>query len=58
MQDGDDTDGHYITMFAEQLTRTFEVLVLSSVSLLGGKTDTLVCYERVENYICVSHFQK
>ena len=27
MQDGDHTGGHYITMFAEQLTRTFEVLV-------------------------------
>ena len=27
MQDGDHTDGHYITPFAEQLTRTFEVLV-------------------------------
>ena len=25
--DGDQTDGHYNTMFAEQLTRTFEVLV-------------------------------
>ena len=29
MQDGDHIDGHYITMFAEQLTRTFEVLVKS-----------------------------
>ena len=28
MQDGDHSDGHYITLFAEQLTRTFEVLVL------------------------------
>ena len=28
MQDGDHTDGHYITLFAEQLTRTFEVLVI------------------------------
>ena len=27
MQDGDHTYGHYITLFAEQLTRTFEVLV-------------------------------
>ena len=27
MQDGDHTDGHYITLFAEQLTRTFKVLV-------------------------------
>ena len=27
MQDGDQTDRHYITLFAEQLTRTFEVLV-------------------------------
>ena len=28
LQDGDHTDGHYITLlFAEQLTRTFEVLV-------------------------------
>ena len=27
-QDGDHTDGYYITMFAEQLTRTFEVLVI------------------------------
>ena len=26
-QDGDHTDGHYTTLFAEQLTRTFEVLV-------------------------------
>ena len=26
-QDGDHADGHYITLFAEQLTRTFEVLV-------------------------------
>ena len=35
--DGDHTDGHYNTMFAEQLTRTFEVLVvlelLSSLKL-------------------------
>ena len=30
MQDGDHTDGHYITLFAEQLTRTFEVLVIVS----------------------------
>ena len=28
LQDGNHTDGHYITLFAEQLTRTFEVLVL------------------------------
>ena len=28
MQDGDHTDGHNITLFAEQLTRTFEVLVI------------------------------
>ena len=27
LQDGDHTDGHYITLFAEQLTRTFKVLV-------------------------------
>ncbi len=27
MQNGDHTAGHYITMFAEQLTRPFEVLV-------------------------------
>ena len=27
LQDEDCTDGHYITLFAEQLTRTFEVLV-------------------------------
>ena len=26
--DGDYTDGHYITLFAEQLTRTFEVIVI------------------------------
>ena len=26
------TDGHYIKLFAEQLTRTFEVLVLGSVT--------------------------
>ena len=26
LQDRDNTDGHYITLFAEQLTRTFEVL--------------------------------
>ena len=31
MQDGDHTDGHYITMFAEQLTRPFEVLVQSEI---------------------------
>ena len=35
MQDGDHTDGHYITMFAEQLTRTFEVLVLFDGPTLG-----------------------
>ena len=29
LQDRDHTDGHYIPLFAEQLTRTFEVLVLS-----------------------------
>ena len=28
MQDEDHADGHYITLFAEQLTRTFEVLVV------------------------------
>ena len=28
MQDGDHSEGHYITLFAEQLTRTFEVLVI------------------------------
>ena len=27
LQDEDCSDGHYITLFAEQLTRTFEVLV-------------------------------
>ena len=27
LKDGDHTDGHYIPVFAEQLTRTFEVLV-------------------------------
>ena len=27
LQDGDQTDGHYITLVAEQLTITFEVLV-------------------------------
>ena len=27
LQGGDHTDGHYITLFAEQLTRTYEVLV-------------------------------
>ena len=27
LQDVDRSDGHYITLFAEQLTRTFEVLV-------------------------------
>ena len=27
LQDGDHTDGHYLALFAEQLTRTFEVLV-------------------------------
>ena len=27
LQDGDYTDGYYIALFAEQLTRTFEVLV-------------------------------
>ena len=33
LQDGDHTDGHYITLFTEQLTRTFEVLALSQESL-------------------------
>ena len=28
IQDGDHTDGHNIILFAEQLTRTFEVLVM------------------------------
>ena len=28
IQDGDHTYGHYIKLFAEQLTRTFEVLVV------------------------------
>ena len=27
LQDGDHTDGYFITLFAEQLTRSFEVLV-------------------------------
>ena len=30
LQDEDRTDGHYITLFAEQLTRPFEVLVKST----------------------------
>ena len=29
MQDGDHTDGHYITLFAEQLTRTSQCLFLN-----------------------------
>ena len=28
LEDGDHTDGHYITLFAEQLTRTIVVLVV------------------------------
>ena len=32
LQDGDHTDGHYITPFTEQLTRTFEVLVLAQIN--------------------------
>ena len=28
LQDGDHIDGHYITLYAEQLTRLLEVLVL------------------------------
>ena len=34
MQDGDHTNRHYITLFAEQLTRTFEVLVYTHYSTL------------------------
>ena len=30
LQDRYNTDGHYITLFSEQLTRTFEVLVLKT----------------------------
>ena len=30
------TDGHYITLFAEQLTRTFEVLVLCFITVLSS----------------------
>ena len=33
MQDGDHNDGHYITLFAEQLTRTFEVIVFELISI-------------------------
>ena len=29
LQDGDHTDGYFITLFAEQLTRPFEVLVFN-----------------------------
>ncbi len=29
----DHTDGHYITLFTEQLTRTFEVLVLNMIAI-------------------------
>ena len=36
MQDGDHTDGHYITLFAEQLTRTFEVLVECGTAFVLG----------------------
>ena len=32
MQDEDLTDGNYITLFTEQLTRTFEVLVSNAVT--------------------------
>ena len=34
LQDRDNTDGHYITLFAEQLTRTFEVLVFDSLPFI------------------------
>ena len=35
MQYGDHTDGDYITLFAEQLTRSFEVLVYVSSERYG-----------------------
>ena len=37
MQDGDHSDGHYITLFAEQLTRTFEVLVWTLNHIITSK---------------------
>ena len=36
LQDGDHTDGPYIKLFAEQLTRTFEVFVLTPLSGRSG----------------------
>ena len=45
--DGDHTDGHYNTMFAEQLTRTFEVLVITHIRLLdqnSWRTENLMKY--------------
>ena len=35
--EGDHTDGHYITLFAEQLTRTFKVLVFLKFDIWGLK---------------------
>ena len=34
-QDGDHTDGHFITLFAEQLTRTFKVLVFTNPHIVA-----------------------
>ena len=48
LQDGYHTDGHYITVFTEQLTRTFEVLVC--VDCIDSQTD-INC---VRLFVCLS----
>ena len=61
MQDGDHTNGHYITLFAEQLTRTFEVLV--SLSLLAFTILTLlidsvyICVSLIVNVLLISYIE-
>ena len=63
LQDGDHTDGHYITLFAEQLTRTFEVLVSLSLSLLAFTILTLlidsvyICVSLIVNVLLISYIE-
>ena len=63
LQDRDHTDGHYITLFAEQLTRTFEVLVSLSLSLLAFTILTLlidsvyICVSLIVNVLLISYIE-
>ena len=54
----DHTDGHYITLFAEQLTRTFEVLVFMTLSWgLVGQWDMTKGCSTFNTKLVFNHFE-